>query len=178
MNLSVNSCAIAPEVITEETEVITTEEEIAEEITEETTEEETTETDIEKYVSESILISSSLRNSLEKSSKAGSDLLKGKISIQQQKEIYKEHIEEVKFYYDMFLEIIPPKRFEKSHYLAGKAYEHFFKYAMFLQSYVDTDDIEKMARYLEKATDEMSLYIEYIDRATEQIENEISKIEN
>ena len=46
MNLSVNSCAIAPEVITEETEeteVITTEEKVAEETTEETTEEETTE---------------------------------------------------------------------------------------------------------------------------------------
>jgi len=43
MNLSVNSCAIAPEIITEETEVITTEEEIAEETTEETTEEPTEE---------------------------------------------------------------------------------------------------------------------------------------
>ena len=44
MNLSVNSCAIAPEVTTEETEVITTEEEIAEETTEETIEEVTEET--------------------------------------------------------------------------------------------------------------------------------------
>lgn len=52
MNLSVNSCAIAPEVITEETEVITTTEEVEEtiiesaeeEIREETTEEEVTET--------------------------------------------------------------------------------------------------------------------------------------
>ncbi|MGB3347006.1 MAG: thermonuclease family protein [Candidatus Humimicrobiia bacterium] len=43
MNLSVSSCAIAPEVTTEETEVITTEEEVTEETTEETTEEETTE---------------------------------------------------------------------------------------------------------------------------------------
>jgi len=42
MNLSVSSCAIAPEVTTEETEVITTEEEVTEETTEETTEEETT----------------------------------------------------------------------------------------------------------------------------------------
>ena len=43
MNLSVSSCAIAPEVTTEETEVITTEEEVTEETTEETTEEETSE---------------------------------------------------------------------------------------------------------------------------------------
>jgi len=44
MNLSVSSCAIAPEVTTEETEVITTEEEVTEETTEETIEEVTEET--------------------------------------------------------------------------------------------------------------------------------------
>jgi len=44
MNLSVSSCAIAPEVTTEETEVITTEEVVTEETTEETIEEVTEET--------------------------------------------------------------------------------------------------------------------------------------
>jgi len=44
MNLSVSTCAIAPEVTTEETEVITTKEEVTEETTEETIEEVTEET--------------------------------------------------------------------------------------------------------------------------------------
>ncbi|MBA7606384.1 hypothetical protein ES703_13532 [subsurface metagenome] len=55
MNLSVSSCAIAPEVITEETEVITTEEEIAEETTEETTEEITEEKPVKKMSEEELI---------------------------------------------------------------------------------------------------------------------------
>jgi len=59
MNLSVSSCAIAPEVTTEEAEVITTEEEVTEETTEEITEEtteETTEEETTKEKSEEELI--------------------------------------------------------------------------------------------------------------------------
>ncbi len=56
MNLSVSSCAIAPEVTTEETEIITTTEEVTEETTEETIEEETTEEKSVKKMSEEELI--------------------------------------------------------------------------------------------------------------------------
>jgi len=52
MNLSVSSCAIAPEVTTEEIEVITTEKEVTEETTEEVTEEITEETTEEEVTEE------------------------------------------------------------------------------------------------------------------------------
>jgi len=132
--------------------------------------EEDTEADIEKtYISEITIISLALGYSSEKYSRANSDWVEGKISISEHKAITKKYIEEIKYFYDMYLELKPSKRFEKSYDLFGKAMDHNLKSTTFLQSYVDTDDIEKMARYLDQSINEIDLANEYYLKATEQV---------
>lgn len=149
---------------TEETEFTT-----EEEVTEATTEEET-EADIEKkYISAVVIITLASRSSLKKCNQAASDLVEDKISISEQKAITKKYIEKVKALYDMYLELKPSKRLEKSNDLYGKAMDHLLKSAIFLQSYIDTDDIEEMKGYLEQSINELNLYNEYILKAAEQV---------
>ena len=105
---------------------------------------------------------------------ASSDCGNGKISIAEHKVIAQEFINEVNSYYDMFLELEPPKRFGKAHDLFSEAMEHHLNSATFLQSYIDADDIEEMIGYLNKATDEMNLGTEYLGKSTEQI-NELAE---
>jgi len=151
-------------------EVETTPEKVEELTEEEMIIEEDTKADLEEtYLSESMLISSLLTNSLEKSGQSFSDVAEGKISLAENKAITKEYIEEVKAYYDMYLALKPSKRLEKSHYLFGEAMDHILKSTKFLQSYIDTDDMEKMIGYLDQAIIEMALFTEYLLEATEQV---------
>lgn len=100
---------------------------------------------------------------------ANYDFIEGKINISEHKAITKKHIEEIKAFYDMHLELKPPKRLEKANDLYGKVMDHLLKITTFLQNYIDTDDIEKMARYLEQSTNEIDLANEYFLKAIEQL---------
>ena len=141
--------------------------------------EEDTKVDIEeKYISESMLISSLLGNSLKEFGQASSDIYitlassgvaEGKISLAEHKAITKDFIEEVKDLYDMYLKLKPSKRFEKSHDLYGKAMDHLLKSTIFLQRYIDTDNDEKMAGYLDRSITEIDLHNKYVLKATEQV---------
>jgi len=125
---------------------------------------EDTKVDIEeKYISESMLISSLLGNSFKDS------VTENKISLAEHKAITKDFIEEIKTLYDMYLELKPPKRFEKSHYLFGKAMDHLLKSTKYLQRYIDTDNDKRMARYLDQAITEIDLHNKYLLKATEQV---------
>ncbi|MBA7667591.1 hypothetical protein ES703_75686 [subsurface metagenome] len=107
---------------------------------------------------------------LKKYNQASSDFAKDKISISEHKIFARKFIEEIKELYDMRLKLKLSKRLEKANDLYGKSIDHLLKSTIFLQSYVDTDYIGKMGRYLEQATNEINLSSEYVLKFFKQVE--------
>jgi len=142
---------------------------IEEEIIEEVTKEDI-EADIEtEYIVGSLVILAVIINTMEESSQATSDWVDDKISIEEHKIIAKKYVKNINSCYDMYLELEPPKRFEKAHSLKGEAMKHYLNSATFMQEYIETDDMGEMTDYIVQATSELNLGNEYFKKATEQI---------
>jgi len=153
----------------EKVEELTEEEMIIEEDIEADIEEDIEEDIEKKYMSRIMMITLLSASSLEKIGQASSDVAEHKISMSEHKAISKKYIKEINDIYNIHLELKPSKRLEISNDLFDKAMDHLLKSAIFLQSYIDTEDIEEMTEYLGLSINELNLYNEYLSKATEQI---------
>ena len=129
------------------------------------------ETDIEeKYISKTKIILLAIADNKEQLNEAFDAYINGKISssvFDKRAEIY---VEKVKIYYDKYLEIKPPKKFEKAHEIFGKGMKHLSKSVIFFQNFIDTND-EKYVPLFEAEEDlamgYLSEAVELMDKLTE-----------
>jgi len=114
-----------------------------------------TEADLgEKYISAYRINSSTLADIYKEFTQSTSDIKERKISMSEYKILVKKHIESINACNRLYLQLKPPKRFKKVNDLLGKNFEHLLKRNSYLQDFIDTQDIKKMAIYLGQSADE------------------------
>jgi len=108
----------------------------------------------EKYISAYRINLSTLADIYKEFTQSTSDIKERKISMSAYKILVKKHIGSINACNRLYLELKPPKRFKKVNDLLGKNFEHLLKRNSYLQDFIDTQDIKKMAIYLGQAADE------------------------
>lgn len=144
-----------------EKEVI--EEPIEEEIIEELSEEE-----VKDYMATIVVIGLKVSESLGTFGQSCLDVGDGKISTSKNKEDTSNFIKDINDCYDIYLSLEVPENFNVPHELMGTAMDHFINATIYLQRYIDTEDISDMIGYLDQATSEIKMGSEYFTKATEQ----------
>ena len=99
------------------------------------------------------------------------DSSNGKISISKHKQDTSDFIKDINDCYNTFLSLKAPEKFNTPHELMGKGMEHLFNATIYLQQYVNSDNIGNMADYLKKANSEILMGFTYINKAIEQYNN-------
>lgn len=158
------------ESVAEEGKIVETKTIETEELIEDIEEENKLSKQEEAYIRESIILGTSISSSMTKIGEATTAFANNEMSITEHKIIAEIYIEEIKSSYDIYLDLEPTERFEKSYEVLGKAMDHYLNSATYMQSYVDTDNMNKMVEYIEKTTDELKLGTEYTSKATSQME--------
>lgn len=114
------------------------------------------------YISKQGFIDTTISDSIEKFSQTSTDFANKDISLAEYKTATQEFIRKINSCYDMYLELEPPKKYEKVYNLFGKAMDHYSSAATSLQEFIDTEDIEEMKVYIRQAAAEMDLGTGYI----------------
>ena len=132
---------------------------------------ETTIDESKDYIAKIIVIGLKISESLGTFGQSMLDASNGKISISKNKEDTSNYIKDINDCYDIYLSLKVPEKFNTPHELMGKAMDHLTNANIYLQQYIDTENIGDMTDYLRKATSEMNIATEYINKATEQYSN-------
>lgn len=93
----------------------------------------------------------------------------GTVSIAQNKKDAANFIKDMNNIYNDYLSLTAPEKFKTSHELFGTAMDHVTNMDTYLQQYIDTENINNMTDYINKAISEMKMATEYIKKATNQI---------
>lgn len=171
---SLTSCK-AEEIIEEpvEKEIVEPIEEeiIEEEVVEEPIEEEVvkpTEEEIKDYIGRIVVIGLKVSESTVTFGQSCLDVGDGKISTSKNKEDASNFIKDINDCYNIYLSLKVPENFDVPHELMGTAMDHFINATIYLQQYIDTENIGDMAGYLSQAISEINTGHEYFAKATEQ----------
>lgn len=159
--------------VTEETEKVI--EEIIKGVLKEDTEADTSTSAEDIYFWEMVVIKDNIVDGHKKFYQSVSDNVYGKISLLEHKAITQEYVVTIKVCYNMYLELEPSKKFEKIHDLFGEEMTHRLRCAMFLQSYIDSDDMEEMMGYFDLVKVELNLADEYALKINKEVEKLIEQ---
>ena len=148
-----------------------TEEEAAEDLVEENTVEEVTDEleDEATYIAESLTLSGMITTAMEKGSEAAYSFANSEITIAEHKTLAEQNIKDINTFYDFYLNLKPPDRFKPSHEQLGEAMKHYLNSSIYMQQYIDTENMDEMATNLENATTELNLGNIYMGKATDEL---------
>jgi len=122
----------------------------------------------EDYIAQIVVIGLKISESLGTWGQSCTDVGNGIIGISENKKDASNYIKDINDCYDIFLSLKVPEKFNVSHKLMETAMDHLINCNVYLQQYIDTENISDMTSYLGKATSEMNMATEYINKATEQ----------
>ncbi|MBA7491688.1 hypothetical protein ES702_02236 [subsurface metagenome] len=170
--LACNGCETSTEEVSKvEEEKPVVEEVIKEEMIEKPIEEEViepTKEEIKDYIGRIVVIGLKVSGSTSTFGQSCLDAGNGKISTSKNKEDTNNFIKDINDCYDIYLSLEVPENFNVPHELMGIAMDHFINATIYLQQYIDTEDINDMTGYLGQATSEIKMGSEYLIKATEQ----------
>ena len=129
---------------------------------------ETTIDESKDYITQITTIESKLLESMGTFGQSMTDKISGKISLSKNKEDAANFIKDINVCYDIFLSLKVPEKFNAPHELMKKAMDHLINSNIYLQQYIDTENISDVEDSLIKATSEINLSMEYNSKANEQ----------
>ena len=161
-----NTPKTAPETTAPETTITKTAPETTARVTETT---DNTELKESTYIAESLILNGMIVAAMEKASKVSNSFVNREITMAEQKILVGQGIKDTNEYYDFYLNLKPPDKFKSAYEQISEAMKHYLNSSIYMQQYIDTDNMDDMVTYIKNATAEIKLGNAYVDKATEEI---------
>ena len=121
------------------------------------------------YIAEALILSEMITTVMEKGSKAAYSFANGEITMAEHKTLTEQTIKDTNTFYDVYLNLKPPDRFKTAHDQLGEAMKHFLNSSIYLQRYIDTENMDEMVTNIKNATTEIQLGAAYVKKATDEV---------
>jgi hypothetical protein len=121
------------------------------------------------YVAEEQILNEMIITTMEKGSEAAFSFADGEITMAEHKILAAQNIKDTNEFYDFYLTLIPTDKYKLSHEQLGEAMKHFLNSSIYMQKYIDSEDMDEMVTYLGNATTELQLGTAYVKKATDEV---------
>ena len=126
----------------------------------------------EKYFEEmDRIFNRGMPNMMSEYYRACDDFLNLDISLSEHKEATGDFVRRIYVLNNAYEKLEPPDKAKEVHNLFGISVDHYYNGAEYLNKYIESNDINEMNQYLEKAVSEMEMAAKYLNEANEEMKD-------